>query len=221
MAPVLAQPCAHSLFCSTTLPIPITASMAGEILDRVDDLGIAGAPAEMRSKIIGDLLPRRISVRFDEGMCSNRNPGNAESALHPAGLHKAFRDLSPRLLGKPLKRRHLLARRQAGIHRAGEPRLTVDQDGAATALAKRLATVLRRSNPESIAQGIEQCQTGSICETHFASIELERADFTSRGNRHTGSEGVHQPEFKRLLYRTLQPARKVKHRRTLTSGRPD
>ena len=72
--------------------------------------------------------------------------------LGPASGHGWF---------EPFERRHLAATDAADRRDARDARLTVDEDGAASALSLRAAAVLRRRDAEPGAKGVEQRAVGS------------------------------------------------------------
>ena len=80
--------------------------------------------------------------------------GRAEAALRRAVGGEA---VGPRLgVGQPGERRDLAPGHAGDGRDAGDPRLTVDPDRAAAALALRAAAVLGGARAEAIAQGLEE-----------------------------------------------------------------
>jgi hypothetical protein len=58
----------------------------GGILDRVDDLGVAGAPAEVARDALADLVTRRRRVLLQQRRGGEDHARAAEAALHGAVL---------------------------------------------------------------------------------------------------------------------------------------
>ena len=114
----------------------------GGVLDRVDDLFVAGATAEVGSEGLFDLRAARIGGAVDQGIGLDDDAGDAEAALDAAfSDESAGEDLLPKL-AQPFGGGH----RAAGdlLHRrdAREHRLIINVHSAAAARRLGRAAIL-------------------------------------------------------------------------------
>ena len=144
------------------LPRPVrlgkraAAQHAGRQLDRVDDLDVAGAAAQVRAQALRDLLARRRRRLVDDVLGPHHDPGDAEPALHAAGERERLGEDLALALVDALERDHAAPHRLLGGKRARHLGLPVDQHGAAAALTGRRAAVLGRGHSAPFADQLEQ-----------------------------------------------------------------
>ena len=141
--------------------------------DRLDDLRIAGAAADVGGNGFDDVLARRRGIVGQQRMGGEDHRRRAIAALHAVGLAECV--LNGRELARP--------GRQAldggdgvsvGLHRehqAGAHRRAVDQHGAGAADAV-LAAGMRAGQQQLVAQAVEQAR---------ARLDLDRACFSVDG----------------------------------------
>ena len=115
---------------------------AGRQQHRVDDLDVAGAPAEVAGERRGHLLARRRGVLPQQGLGLHQDPGGAVAALRRAGCHEALRPHLALLRVEALLGDDLAALEAGGRLRAGDDGLAVHQHGAGAARALGGAAVL-------------------------------------------------------------------------------
>ncbi len=127
--------------------------------DRLDDLGVAGAAADVAGDRLDDLGARRSGIAREQRVRGQDHRRRAVAALHAVRL--AERILHGRELARP--GRHALDGGDGvavGLHRehqAGAHRRAVDQHGAGAAHAV-LAAGMRAGEPQPLAQAIEQAR---------------------------------------------------------------
>src|SRR6266511_13585 len=112
------------------------AQPAGGVLNRLDDLHIAGAAAQMPDHGVADLVLARIGVLVEQRLCRQDESRGAEAALDAALLHEGFLDLIE--LAAVSERCDGLDVLALRLHRqieAGVDRLAVDENRAGAALA--------------------------------------------------------------------------------------
>ena len=127
--------------------------------DRVEDLLVAGAAAEVARERLADLGLGRAGVAREQFVGGDDQPGCAEPALHGAGGQERLLDRVELLVAgrEPLDRhdaRAPLAPAPAE-HEAGAHERAVEVDRARAALAL-LAGVLRSRQAHALAQHVEQ-----------------------------------------------------------------
>src|SRR5690606_11013393 len=108
--------------------------LLGRVLDRLDDVHVAGAPAEVAGDRLPDLRFRRVRVTLQQGNRRHHHARRAEAALEPVLLPEALlHRVEFAVLLKPLDGTDLAA---VGLHREDGARLdrySVEMDGAGTA----------------------------------------------------------------------------------------
>jgi hypothetical protein len=134
----------------------LAAPSSGQELDRVDDLGVAGAPAQVDVDGLGDLVARRIRRLIEQVLGPDHDAGDAEAALQAGRGHEGVGHLLTLGLGHALEGDDVLARGLGHRHRAGRDRAPADQRQTAAALPLRRAAVLHRAHAAALAQGLEQ-----------------------------------------------------------------
>ena len=95
----------------------------GDELDRVDDLHVARAPAEVPEQGVRDLLARRLGVLRQQRLGLHHDPRRAEAALRRAGGDEARPPTAARVVvGEPLLRDDALALDPRRLLRARDAR---------------------------------------------------------------------------------------------------
>ncbi len=129
----------------------------GNRLHGIQDLHVAGAPAEVSTEVAGCLVPREgIALPVYECLGPHHDPGGAEPALEGAVRCEGVRE------AVPLGRFETLEGCDGGTlglfhgRLAGHPCLSVEQHRAAAALARGRTAVLGRGDPELVAQGSQK-----------------------------------------------------------------
>src|SRR5215471_13488099 len=127
-------------------------ALARRDLDRVDDLGIGGAAAEIAREIVPDLLLVRVGMGVEQLRRHQHEARRAVSALEGAGLDEGFLhgiEIVRARVRERLDRRYLGAVDERGqVEAAGDGR-AVHQHGAAPAQA--LAAALARAHQIEVA----------------------------------------------------------------------
>src|SRR4029077_18806577 len=117
------------------LPFRGLARLARRVLDRLHDVHVAGASAEVAGDRLADLKLARVGIRRDECRRGHHHPGRAETALQAMLLVGSLLDGSELVVFlKALDRRagHLI-----GLYREDGARFhrpSVEQDGARPAV---------------------------------------------------------------------------------------
>src|SRR6185437_4510070 len=126
--------------------------------NRLLDLRVRAAAADVSGHRVTDLLAGRLGVRRDERGCRDDLAGRAEAALDGVGADER---LDERVLAEPLDRRHLAVDR-VRERDAREPRHAVDLHGAGTAVAL-VAGDLRPGQAELLPQNLREARPdGSV-----------------------------------------------------------
>src|SRR5262245_21121632 len=124
--------------------------------DRLVDLLVAGAAAEVAGDRLADSFAGRIGLALEQGFRGHQDARGAVAALRRSEVGKS--GLQRMQLGAAGKAFHGLDAAPLALHRqheAGELRLAVEQYGAGAALAE-LAAVLGAGEGEVLAQDLEQ-----------------------------------------------------------------
>src|SRR5438128_10930343 len=89
-------------------------------LDRLDDLSIAGAAAEIARQRFADLGERGLRVRAQQRMRGDHEPGSAEATLHGARFdERALDGIERAAVGEALDGAYLTSVRRGGEHETG------------------------------------------------------------------------------------------------------
>ena len=147
---------------------------ACQIGDRVDDLGVSGAAAQVGTGSGFDRgAVERRSFLADERLSSNQNARDAESALKCAVGCEAVGEPFPFGLLEPLQCGHIVVGHLVESGGATHPCLAVDQDRAGAALTGRRAAVLGRGDIQFFPQCSEEMGVIGAHRDLFA-IQSER-----------------------------------------------
>src|SRR5581483_11067763 len=128
---------------------------------------------EVPEQRVRDLLAARRGVLRKQRLGLHDDPGRAEPALRRAGDGEAVRPPLPRRLSEALVRDDGLALDARGLLRARDDGAAVDEDGARPARPFRGAPVLRRSDPQLLAQKLEQALPLAELDLQLAAVEGE------------------------------------------------
>ena len=124
--------------------------------DRVEDLHVAGAAAEVARQRLADLVVARLRAVLEQVGRRDDEARRAEAALHRARLdERLLHAVQPVAVGEPLDRDHVVPVRLRRQHEARAHEHAVEQHRARAALAL-LARVLRARHVELLAQRVEQ-----------------------------------------------------------------
>jgi hypothetical protein len=146
---------------------------AGDDLDGVDDLHVAGAAAEVLLERVGDLGAGGFGVGGDEAERADGHAGNAEAALEATGAGEGLGDELAILLGDALEGDDVLAGDLADGEGAGEAGLAVDEDGAAAAVGLRGTAVLGGGDVAFLAEELEERGVLVDLDADVRAIEFE------------------------------------------------
>ena len=124
--------------------------------DRVDDLGVAGATAQMPVEHAGDFGPGQPLALIGHPLDAQDQARGAEPALQAGGGLEGVGVEAPLVVGDAFERGDRAAFDLLDPDRAGQLRLPVDQRQAGAALALRRAARLERLELEGLAQDVEQ-----------------------------------------------------------------
>src|SRR5262249_12989699 len=135
--------CSASSLRSAEVPIPFPFSGTRRRLDRLDDVVVAGAPAEVPFERLANLVVGRVRVPCQDLGRGHDHPGGAVAALEGVVLVKrALKRVQLAVLREALDRLHLKAVGLEGEHRAGLDRPAVEANGARAA-ARGIAADVR------------------------------------------------------------------------------
>ena len=135
----------------------LAADEAAGQLDRVDDLHVAGAAAQVASQRPLHLCPRGIRVGGEELLGRHDHARDAEAALDGAGQDERLLDeVRPVRRAQALDRRDLRAVERRDLGDAREHGLAVDEDHARAALALAVAGLLRPGEAQVLADDVQQ-----------------------------------------------------------------
>src|SRR5262245_39277664 len=151
------------------------AALVGEDLagldDRGEDLGVAGAAAEVSRQRLGRLLrAHRTSDRAQPGVGRHQDAGGTEATLRRHVLVEAVLQGVQVGAGQPLDRGHLAAVGLHGQRDAGAdvPAVDLDRAGAAGSL---VAALLGADEVESVPQHLQQGPVGRRCHLHLLAVD--------------------------------------------------
>src|SRR5690348_7979801 len=125
-------------------------------LDRLVDLDVAGAAAEVARQRLLDFVPGGAGVRGEQGLGGEQERRGAIAALRGAELREGvLQRVQLAAGGHPFDRPHAPSRASEAEHQAGEHRGRVDEDGTGAALAQ-FAPVLGAREAQVLPQHLEQ-----------------------------------------------------------------
>src|SRR5262249_13237677 len=129
------------------------------MLDRVDDVHVARAPAEVARDAPADLVLAGLRVLLEESVAGHEHARRAVSALETVLGHEAFLEgMKLAVLLEPLHRHDLPA---IGLHREDRARLhgpAVQEDGPGGAVCRAAADV-RAREPKDLPDQVHEEET--------------------------------------------------------------
>src|SRR5437667_2130517 len=129
-----------------------TVALACIGLDRVDDLRVAGAAAEVAFERVPDLFTLRSRIALEEDQRGQQHPRRAEAALHRAVAHeRVLQRVEPPVALEPAYGDDRSATHARGEQETARHRAAVEQHGARPADAFA-AAFLDVEDPERVAQ---------------------------------------------------------------------
>src|SRR4029078_20650 len=129
---------------------------SGGLLDRLDDVHVAGAATEVAADALPDLGFVGLRVLAEQPCRLHDHPRRAEAALQAVLIpERLLERVERRLAGHPLDGLELATIRLAREHRAGLRALAIDVDGAGAAVA-RVAPDVGAGQPEVVAQEMDE-----------------------------------------------------------------
>ena len=123
--------------------------------DGLNDLRIAGAPADIAAQTSPDFHPVRVPVCLQNGGCGHHHAGGAVAALNRADFHKATLNHAQTLGADSLNGHDFTAVRFDGRNQAAFFQHTVDQHGASPALSC-VAALFRPDQMKLVPQEIRK-----------------------------------------------------------------
>src|SRR5438309_10877843 len=182
---------------SLRLPFRGLAHDSRGVVDRLDDVHVAGAAAEVSRDRLAYLQLRRFRVRREEGDRGHHHSGRAEAALQPVLLMEAFLDrMELAILLEPLDSRD---RSLIGLnreHRARLHRAAVHENGARAAVG-RIAADVRAGHPEVLAEEVDEKRArldfDVVRDAVDGHADLEGPLPTARGRRRLNSHDYFPP----------------------------
>src|SRR6266566_5159673 len=135
-------------------------------LDRLIDLDVAGAAAEVAGQRVFDFGACRLGIAGEQRLGGEQESGRAVAALRGAQVgERLLQGMQLAALRHRFDGSHRVAGARETQHQARQDRRSIQQHGARTALAQ-LAAVLRSGESQVLAQYLEQRLMR--CERHFS-----------------------------------------------------
>ena len=132
------------------------AAPGGRELDRLDDVVVPGAAAEVALEPDADLLLRRVRILGEQRDARHHEPGRAVAALEAVQLvERLLHRMQLAAPGEALDGRHLAPVGLHGEHGAGLDGLAVEQHGARAA-RRGVAADVRSLQAELVAQEVRE-----------------------------------------------------------------
>ena len=145
----------------------------GDRIDGLEDLDVARAAAQVRAEMAGHVAGLQVgALLVDLRFGAHHDPRDAEPALQAAARGERVGERGTLFGGHTLERHHGLA---GGLRQrllAADDRLAIDVHGAATALPRGRAAVLRRRHIQLLAQRGKQVRM-IVADGHRLAVELE------------------------------------------------
>src|SRR5579884_564549 len=136
----------------------LAAQLGGAVLNRLDDVHVAGAATEVAGDAEPDLRLGRVGVLVQQRLGGHDHPGRAEAALQPVLLPEALlQGMKLAVLLQPLDGQQLAAIGLDCQQRAGLDVLAVQNDRAG-ATVRGVTADVRPGQPERLADEVDQQQ---------------------------------------------------------------
>src|SRR5438309_3495085 len=147
----------------------------GRGLNRLDDVDVAGTPAEVAFEALADLVFRRVRVLLQQVGRGHDETGRAVAALQAVLVPEGLLDrMELAILGHALDRLQAPSFGLNREHRAALDCFAVDQDGARAALA-RVAADVRAGEPQVVPEIVHEKQAWLDLMLVPASVDGYRA----------------------------------------------
>src|SRR5437899_580387 len=132
--------------------------LRGRVLHGLDDVDVAGAPAEVARDRVADFVVLGVPALLEEGVAGQHHPRRAEATLQAVLLHEAFLDgMELAVLLQPFDGGDVAAVGLHGQHRARLHGHAVEEDGAGAAV-RGVAADVGAGEPEALAQQVDEQQ---------------------------------------------------------------
>src|SRR5512142_118579 len=210
------------------------------VLDRLHDVHVAGAAAEVPRDRLADLLFRRIRVRLEQCDARHHHPRRAEPALKAVLLVEALLHGVQTLCGlEALDGADGAAVRLDREDGAGLHRTSVEEDGARAAV-RRVAADVRAGHAERLADEVDEEQAGLDRRILLLAVDRDAdgvrvghgsaPSLCARDRAPDGARREHAHDVALVFHRSTQIAgrlrlcgRRLRRRgdRLLVGGRPD
>jgi hypothetical protein len=144
------------------------------MLNRVYDVRVAGAPAQVAFEAVRDFFAGRMRVALEQLNTGQNHAGSAVATLQTVTMPKAFLNrVQPAITRQTFDSRHLRAIRLDGQQCAGFYSLAIQQDRAGAANA-RFATNMGASELAMVAQKMNQQRSWLHLVFVLGSIDFDR-----------------------------------------------
>src|SRR5262249_28749292 len=131
-----AQPRFVSVSSTMSARSSVVSLIPCRLLDRLDDVDVAGAPADIALDGLADLRFARVGIRIEEGLGRHQHPRRAVAALQCVRVAEGLlQRMQFAILREPLDRLDRSAVGLDGEHHAALDRIAVVEDGARSAIA--------------------------------------------------------------------------------------
>src|SRR4051812_6297066 len=151
-----AQPRLVSVSSTTSARSSVVSVISGRLLDRLDDIHVSGATADVPLDRLPNLLLARARIGVEQVLGGHQHPRRAVAALQRVGLAEGLLErMQLAVAGEPLDR---LDRRAVGLdreHHAALDRVAVVEHGAGAAVAGVAADV-RARQVEVVADEVDE-----------------------------------------------------------------
>lgn len=165
----------------------LAAGFGGGQLDRLEDLRVPRAPAEISAERLADFFSARTLVLHEQRLRREDHPRLTEAALErAAAIEGVLNRIGSRAPTLPMQRREPFDRHDLfpdGVYRQRETRqngLSVNEHGARAAIAL-VATLLRPGEGHGVAKGLEKRPVRRYGDLQNVAIHEE----LQRGHEHT------------------------------------
>src|SRR5712691_2740028 len=154
------------------------------MLHGLDDVHVAGAPAEVAGDAAANVIVGRRLVLSEERIAGHEHPRRAVAALQPVLGHEAFLErVEPAVLLEAFHRHDLFAPGLDREHRARLHGSAIEDDGAGSAV-RRVAADVSAGEPEDVADQVDEQEArldvGLVLLAVDGDLDLHRAHPSQR-----------------------------------------
>jgi hypothetical protein len=147
--------------------------LACSVLNRLHNILIAGAAAQIAGDSPANIVLRRLGILLKERVGRHQHSGSTESTLQTVLLFEAFlQRVKLPFLEESLHRKKLRSVRLDGKHRARLDCLSVKDDGASAAVAG-VASNVRAGQPQRFANEVNKQKPGFYVGFPLLAIDFE------------------------------------------------